>query len=141
MGTIRYLEPNRKAQITLAAIIVCAAVMFIGIKLFVDSIMPSEDASIKELESAAKLLEALALGTNAIGIIVSLVVAAYFGRLGYRALKTGNFPPLGTIVVRRTMIHTGKKAYIAGSLSIVFALAVVSSGAFVAYVMSIMIAN
>ena len=122
MGDELYLEPNRKAQIIVFLMFVLAAAILALLEPTINRITPSQSAPLEELEAGARLLTLLALGTFVIGFIVSLIWVAYFGRLGYRALKLGSYPPPGTIVVFRTRVCTGKQAVLAGYLSISFAV-------------------
>ena len=117
-----YIEPNRRAQIIVFFVIILAALLFASLSPIVNYLTPSQSAPLEELEAGARHLSLLALGTNIVGFIVSLLWVVYFGRKGYRTLKYGSYPPSGTIVVRRTKILTGRQAIRAGYLSISFAV-------------------
>ena len=49
---------------------------------------------------------------------IGLLWVVYFARIGQQSLRTGVYPPTGTVVVRRTRIRTGKEAVVLGYLSI-----------------------
>ena len=122
MGDELYVEPNRKAQIIVLLIFVLVGTMVASLEPMIDRITPSQSAPLEELEAGARLLILLVLGACVIGFIVSLLWVAYFGRLGYRTLKLGSYPPPGTIVVFRTRVRTGKRAVLSGYLSISLAV-------------------
>jgi hypothetical protein len=134
----RYLEPSRKARITLAVIAVFGLAMPVSAKLITNHLMPGQGASLKELEAAANLFGILARVTIVLAFGLMLAAAAYSGRLGYRSIKHGIFPPPGTAVVRRTLIRTGKQAYQQGYLMLLLAGAFALCAAFTIY-MAIML--
>ena len=122
MGDEPYVEPNRKVQIIVLLIFVLVGAMVALLEPMIDRITPSQSAPLEELEAGARLLGLLALCACVIGFLVSLLWVAYFGRLGYRTLKLGSYPPPGTIVVFRTRVRTGKRAVLSGYLSISLAV-------------------
>ena len=117
-----YLEPNRKAQIFFLVTIIIAAILYASLDPIINSLTPSSNSPLEELEAGAKFLNLLALSTNIIWIIISLFWVGYFSRKAYRTLKFGSYPPSGTIVIRRIKIQTGRQAIIAGYLCILFAV-------------------
>ena len=122
MGEELYLEPNRKAQILVLIMFVFVAAILALLEPTINRLAPSQDAPLQELEAGVRILVLLALGTLVVGFVISLVWVAYFGRLGYRALKLRRYPPPGTIVAFRTRVQTGKLAILAGCFTILCAV-------------------
>jgi hypothetical protein len=91
------------------------------VELSIDRITLSPNASVQELRAGTRLMTVLVLGMLVVGFIASLFWVTYFSRIGYRALTLGMFPPPGTIVVRRTLVRTGRSAAFAGYGAITFA--------------------
>ncbi|MEQ1589662.1 MAG: hypothetical protein ABL902_04835 [Gallionella sp.] len=117
-----YLEPSRKAQIVFLLVIILAALLFASINPFIDYLTPSQGASSEDLKAGARLLASLALVPQVIVFLIMLFWAAYFGRRGYRTIKFGIFPPVGSIVIWRTKIRTGEQANLEGRTSIFMAV-------------------
>ncbi len=122
MGEELYLEPNRKAQIFVLITFVLAAAILALLEPTINRLTPSQNAPLEELEAGVRVLALFALGTLVVEFVISLVWVAYFGCVGYRALKLGNYPPPDTIVVFRTRVQTGKLAVLAGCLTILCAV-------------------
>jgi hypothetical protein len=122
MGEELYLEPNRKAQVLVLIMFGLVAAVLALLEPTISRLTPSQNAPLEELEAGVRVLALLALGILVVGFISSLVGVAYFGRLGYRALKLGSYPPPGAIVVFRTRVQTGKQAVLAGWLTILCAI-------------------
>jgi hypothetical protein len=113
-----YLEPSRKAQTIFLLVIIFAALLFAAINPIINYLTPSQSAPLNELETSARLLTLLALGSHILTFFILLLFGAHFGRRGYRALKQGSYPPSGTIVIWRTKIRTGRQAILDGYSSI-----------------------
>ena len=117
-----YLEPNRRTQTIVLLMIIFGILLFASIDPMISYLTPSKSAPLADLERGAKLLGLLASLFFVFALVISLIWAAYFGRVGYRSLKLGSYPPSGAIVVLRTRVRTGKQAVIAGYLSILLAV-------------------
>ncbi len=122
MGEELYLEPNRKVQILVLIMFVLVAAILALLEPTINRLAPSQNAPLDELAAGVRVLVLFALGILVVGFTISLIWVAYFGRLGYRALKLGSYPPPGTIVIFRTRVQTGKLAVLAGSLTILCAV-------------------
>src|SRR5579859_615648 len=121
MGDELYLEPNRRAQIVVLLTIVLAALLFASLDPLIKYITPSQSAASDEIKAGATLLLLLNICVNAIAIALSLIWIIYWCRIGYRSLRSGSYPPPGTIVIIRTRVRTGKQALINGWSAILFA--------------------
>jgi hypothetical protein len=117
----RYVEPSRKAQIVLLAILVLVALVAASIEPTITRLAPSPSAPQQEVDSGIRELTLVGLGTLVVAFIASVWGVTYFVRLGFRALKLRTFPPPGTIVLRRTRIRTGAQATLAAYHALAFA--------------------
>lgn len=115
-----YLEPSRKAQVILLLVLISGGLVAASIGPLIDYLTPSKSATLEELESGGRSVMLVLMATFFVCVILSLIWASYFLRLGYRALQSGSFPPPGAVVVARTRVRTGRVALISGWLSIAF---------------------
>ena len=120
MNDERYVEPSRKGQVVLLAMLALAALIVVLLEPTITRLTPSPGVSQQEFHIGVRVLTLVALGTFAIAFLASLFWVTYFGRIGYRALKLRTFPPPGTLVVRRTIIRMGTPATVAGYFALAF---------------------
>lgn len=113
-----YLEPSRRAQVIVLSLLIVGGLIVASLEPALNYLTSSKSATLEELESDGRSLTLFFMGIFLIFVILSLMWTAYFARLGYRALKSGCFPPPGTLVVARTRVRTGRGALISGWLSI-----------------------
>ena len=113
-----YLEPNRRAQVVLLVLLIVGGLSIALIEPLFAYLTPGKSATLEESEGGGRSLMLVSMGTFFVFVILSVLWAAYFARLGYRALKSGSFPPPGTMVIARTRVRTGRVALISGWLSI-----------------------
>ncbi len=123
MNNERFIEANRTAQITaivVAAIAILAASPWLGN-------LPMSD------EEAAQVWERFHVAIVGACVGLAILWSLYFGRIGFSTLATGEFPPPGTLVVRRTKVRFGSVARLAGWLCIGFVLMIWLFVALMAY--------
>jgi hypothetical protein len=128
-----YLEPNRRAQVIVLSLLVVGGLIIASIEPALNYLTPSKSATLEEVESGGRSLMLFLMGSFFIFVILSLIWAVYFARLGYRALKSGSFPPPGTLVVARTRVRTGRGALISGWLSISLGAVIIVPAAALGY--------
>jgi len=108
----RFIEANRTAQVI--------AVVLVAITLFAASEwlenLPMSDAE------ATRTWERFHVVGFGVSVAVAFLWSYYFGRIGFRALASGEFPPPGTLVMRRTKVRFGSLARVSGLLSIALAV-------------------
>ena len=133
MGDELYLEPNRRVQIVVLLIFIVAALLLASLDPLIKYITPSQSAPLEEMKAGATLLLLLNISVNAVAIALSLIWIIYWCRIGYRSLRSGSYPPPGTIVIIRTRVRTGKQALINGWSAIIFAAFMVLLSALLFY--------
>lgn len=89
--------------------------------------VPAPDASPEEIEAYVESDVAHIITFTIVSSPIGLLWVVYFARLGHQSLRTGVYPPTGTVVVRRTRIRTGKEAVVLGYLSIAFSVLLLAS--------------
>ena len=120
----RFIEPSRTARRLLTAWVSLGVIVFAMSRWLLSQSIPEANATIAEMNKISERL--LVANWVALGITVcmAMVWTFYFGRIGFRALATGEYPPPGTMVVRRTIVKVGLYARISAVLSIVMAVLV-----------------
>ena len=83
-------------------------------------------------EAAAHALEVSRLVLAAAAVLVA-VLAAYLGRLSWRTLRAGRYPPPGTRVLSDTRVVRGPRARRYGWIFLALAIAILATGVLVAY--------
>jgi hypothetical protein len=114
----RYIEASRSAQAILVAVFLVGIVLIPSSEWIVNRFIPGEGAPVEEL---TRFYERALIPVIGIGIGLAAAWSFYFGRIGIRAITSGEFPPPGTLVVRRTKVKFGRIARASGWLSIAFA--------------------
>ena len=110
MGDATYIEPNRKAQLVVLAIIILGVLLLISIDPLINYLMPSQSASLEEIKASNRIFFALNTCATLIGLTACLFWAYRFFRIGHRSRKIGSYPPPDAIVIFRTRMRTGKHA-------------------------------
>ena len=128
MNGERFIEANRVAQAILVAVLLIGIAIFASKELLVNRWLPGAGATLEELTQF--LIASLVFCVSA-----AMFWSFYFGRMGFRAIASGEFPPPGTLVVRRTKVRFGLIARVSAWLSIAFALISWLPVALLAYVL------
>ncbi len=114
-----YIEPSSRARWILAALVGLMVLAYLAFqRLLIGDFSPTENPTDLDVQSLTDAL-ILTTGTTAlVSFCISIAATAYLWRLGRRALSSSQFPPPGTLVVKRTRIARGKLAKIEAWLSI-----------------------
>lgn len=122
MQSDRYVEPSRGAGRVLgAAILVVGGVMvFAWTWLYV--FLGAKGASQEALEAKLQTLEIASSVLGGFAALIAAFGALYTGRIGFRTLLHGQYPPHGTTVITRVKIRVGQEARIWGWLSVALGL-------------------
>jgi len=117
----RFIEASRVAQAIVLAMIVAGVGFFAASAWLANHWIPDGGASLEEI---ARIGERFLVASLGFGIVAAACWSFYFGRIGFRAIANGEFPPPGTLVVRRTKVKFGSTARVSGWLSIALAIIV-----------------
>ena len=122
MNEGKFIEPSNKARFFLLGYIVLLALIVFYLKTEFDNILPAGNASQEQLDmaiaSVGKMIDYLLLFT----VLQAILFSAYFVMLANQSIKSGQFPPPGTAVVKRTRISTGRKAFFSACLAYLIAV-------------------
>lgn len=119
----KYVEPSAKARLVFAVAVGLLLLCVIGVhELLAGFLVPNEDANSASVESLGNRLK-LATGLSTlVTLVVSIICTAYFWTLGTKSDCQLPVPPIGTLVVKRTQITSGRLARINGWISIGLAI-------------------
>ena len=112
----RFIEASRVAQVVFVAVVFVVVGFSFATDWLINNWIPN--ASIQELTVVWDRFLIRLLGLM---IVCAALSSFYFGRMGFRAIASGEFPPPGTLVWRRTKVIFGSEARRAGWWSIVLA--------------------
>ena len=106
----RVLQPTRAAAGALAAFVL---VLFVALVWLLGQVPTREEmqlAGAAEIGRMAARMDRLLLAMVVLTAVMALLATAVFARMGRRTLASGEFPPPGTWVLRRTRVVTGRAA-------------------------------
>ena len=106
----RVLQPTRAAAAALAAFVL---VLFIALVWLLGQVPTREEmqlAGAAEIGRMAARMDRLLLAMVVLAAMMASLATAVFARMGRRTLASGEFPPPGTWVLRRTRVVTGRAA-------------------------------
>ena len=114
MANDEFIEPSRKAQLTVAVVIILSVLAYVMLEDTFSGVLPTESASPAEWQQAGEKLQLL-------GWASTILVAGWLGflsiyclRLGLRTLGSGQFPPPNTTVLRRMRVTRDRFAALEG---------------------------
>ncbi len=119
----QYTPAERQRLILL--ILPAALALLVALKLWLFPALAAFAASpgcreIGGVDGIALLMYGVFVG---LPLLVALVLGATVGVAGYKSLRSGQFPPAGTKVLRPTRIRRGRRAILTGAACLLLALA------------------
>lgn len=133
MNDPTFIEPTTKARALFGAWILIGVIGFILSERIADSANFPEGASLQDMEQQLQSLELSMWILFGISVIFIAALSSHLARMGFNGLASHQFPPMGTLVIRRTKIKTGADAALSSWLAIVIAILVWGQVALLAY--------
>lgn len=129
-----YIEPSTKARWISAALIGLSVLGYLAFqRLLIGDFAPTGNPTQSDVQELTEALIVTTGATALVSLCISIAGTIYFWRLGRRAIASSQFPPPGTLVVKRTRIATGRLAKIEAWLSMLFGVISWVPTAFFAY--------
>ncbi len=107
----KYIEASPRAKWILIAFLFSLSALGLILYQEYQGIEIREHASVEDLKVVTEEYQKLIRYTMFINFLLGLGISPYFIRLGYRTLKLKEYPPPKTLVVFRTKIVGGKRAF------------------------------
>ena len=118
-----YIEPSPKARWILAILVGLFLVGYIAFqRLLIGDLAQIENPTESDVQALTVNLIVTTGLTALVSLFISIVGTMYFWRLGRRAIASSQFPPPGTLAVKRTKISTGRVAKIQAWFSMLLAV-------------------